>query len=143
MAEDPILRDTFSATRKADTNQCLISAPIASTVHTPNPPGIIGVNGKKKWSSEFQEDAPVAPVMHTPNPPGIKGVKWCMPPIENEEKEVKQNYPKQDDYLKKVKKKTTKEESLHYVVKMSLIFTYMKVHMVSLMAMWILLTEYG
>ena len=45
--------------------------------------------------------------MHTPNPPGIKGVKWCMPPIENDENEVMHKYPKEDAYLKKVKKKTS------------------------------------
>ena len=81
--------------------------------------------------------------MHPPDPPGIMGVNWWMPLMENDGNEVRHKYPKGDAYLKKVKKKTTEEDILHYVVKMSLFFTYKKVYMVSMMAMWILLTEYG
>ena len=103
MAEDPSLKDTFSATRKAELQRCANRAPVAPTIHPPDPPGIMGVNG------------------------------W-MPLRELEETSI---------FQKKIMEWVVHKHSYFPIVPSSLDFISRNELMVSLMAIWFLLTDYG
>ena len=113
MAEDPNLKDIFDGSGKVEINKCFSNEPLAPVIHPPDQAGITAVNR-----------TPIIKIM-----------------MENK---VFQHKGIGDKHLKKVKKKNSQEDNiLQYIVRMHSIFIYRDLCMVSLMAMWSILSDPG